>query len=86
MQIVWKITFISQLEEINWLKKQSIVIEDTDKNQLAVDFLWDKLNELDWVQAWDTVTVTYWVKVNFSGKFFNRVSGKTLTKADTTQV
>jgi len=79
MTFIGKITHITAVENINWLTKRTVIVEATDKNQLAIDFLGDNTQLLDKVKEGDTVSIDYSTRVNFSWKFFNRITGKAIT-------
>lgn len=83
MEITGRITSITPLEEVGdaKLKKQTVVIEDAEsKNQAAIDFLGENTSHVVQVQEWDIATIKFAMRVNFAGKFFNRISGSLITK------
>ena len=70
--------------EIVWqagIKKQTVIIEDSiSKNQAAIDFLGDNITLLWWCKVGDMVTITFVMRVNMQWRFFNRLSGSTITR------
>lgn len=76
MQIAGQLTIMFDVETVWDLKKQTIVIVDEDKNQLAIDFLWDNIEKLKDIKQGDTVTCEYVTRINVTNRVFNRITGK----------
>lgn len=82
MQIEWQLTIVFPVETINELKKQTIVIVDKDKNQLAIDFLWENVDLITDLKQWATYNVSFATRINVTNRVFNRITGKSITPAE----
>lgn len=80
MLMTWQLTIVFPIEKIGELSKQTLVIVDSDKNQLAIDFLGENIKLIEWISQWDTVDVEYVTRINVTNRVFNRITGKSITK------
>jgi hypothetical protein len=80
MLMNWQLTIVFPIEQIGELSKQTIVMVDSDKNQLAIDFLWENVKLLESITVWDTVECEYVTRINVTNRVFNRITGKSISK------
>jgi hypothetical protein len=80
MLMTWQLTILFPIEKVGELSKQTLVIVDSDKNQLAIDFLGDNTKLLEWIVVGDQVDCEYVTRINVTNRVFNRVTGKSISK------
>ena len=81
MNITGKVTIMNSPITVgkDLLKRQIVVVAE-DKNQVCLDFMWDNVKLLDWINQWDEVTATFALAINIAsnGAIFNRISGTSI--------